>query len=135
VSGNHAEAYLALWAVTLPARLLQCTPGARAGAQSLTRRRPGCAQHPHSLRQQESSSAGAREAELNERLLDLGAFVEVVTAYALDAPAADPEGLRKAEARARLEVASLKQQLEVRVWMGGTAEGQVKGQARGNGLA
>jgi hypothetical protein len=39
--------------------------------------------HPR-LQQQASSSAAAREAELNERLMDLTAFVDVVTAYSLD---------------------------------------------------
>jgi len=42
--------------------------------------------------------------------------VEVVTAYSLDGAAVDPEQLKKAEARARLEVAALQQKLEVGGW-------------------
>lgn len=67
---------------------------------------------PPRRHQQDSSSAGAREAELSEKLLDLSAFVEVVTAYSLDR-AVDADKLCKAEARARLEVAALQKQLEV----------------------
>jgi hypothetical protein len=105
-----------------------------------------------------SSGAATREAELQERLLDLGAFVEVVSAsagegglqgwsptqpntptcdpppaprrpppapqvttYSLDGPAVDPDQLRKAEARARLEVSSLQKQLQARGPGGGVA--------------
>jgi hypothetical protein len=39
--------------------------------------------------------------------------VEVITAYSLDGPAVDPDQLRKAEARAKLEVASLQKKLDV----------------------